>query len=226
MAIRFDVSSIPATTNVVKAELEVYTYDRWGTTTAVKNGRKNLYRITKAWDESKVTWRTPWSKQGGDFSSTAIGQSNTTSINVWEKFDVTNDIKQLVKNPSQNYGFMLVFPRNNYGAKMRSSEYTNTEYRPKLTVTYEKPTNIAQTQKLVKDQFVVKNVANEFKIYIPQNNENCNVALIDARGGVLSSFAAKSNRWHSVGMIPSSGVYFISIKTPHSTIVKKIGMVQ
>ncbi len=128
MVIKFDLSDIPEDAILEGAVLSLYVYkgyDSWD------NGLKTLHEITSSWDESSVTWNSKPSN-----NSSKIAECNSSSINVWEDYDVTGEVKDIVENSKDNYGFMLIYGDYYTGAHFRSSEYSSTEYRPKLTVTY------------------------------------------------------------------------------------------
>lgn len=132
MAIKFDLTNvdIPSGATVEKAEMSLYSYNRYGTESSTSNGRKDLFKITESWSESQITYRNLPST-----SSSAIASSNVSNIRVWEKFDVTDEIKAVVENNAANHGFMLKIPSYSKGVSMRSSEYTDETYRPKLVLT-------------------------------------------------------------------------------------------
>jgi len=128
VVIKFDLSDIPEDAIIEEAVLSLYVYkgyDSWD------NGLKTIHEITSSWDESSVTWNSKPSN-----NSSKIAECNSSSINVWEDYDVTGEVKDIVENSKDNYGFMLIYGDYYTGAYFRSSEYSSTEYRPKLTVTY------------------------------------------------------------------------------------------
>lgn len=56
---------------------------------------------------------------------------------MWEDFDVTDVIADIVENGADNYGFTLRQTSSNKGVRIRSSEYSTSTDGPKLTITYE-----------------------------------------------------------------------------------------
>ena len=100
------------------------------------NGAKSIYRITKTWQESNVTWNS----MNNGFANQAIANNNSSQTKKWEDFDVTSTIKGFLDNTYQNYGFLIKFPQNNQQAKSVkyiSSENNTQSNRPKLVITYE-----------------------------------------------------------------------------------------
>ncbi len=132
MAIKFDLSTIPENAVIKKATLSLYAYDRNVGTQYLNNGPKKLYQFTSSWEESDITYRNV-----PDISSTALASNNNSQLKKWEDFDVTDYVKGVIENGENNYGFLLRHSSSSYGVKYRSSEYSETEYRPKLAVTYE-----------------------------------------------------------------------------------------
>lgn len=91
-----------------------------------------MYKISQSWNESTIKWSNKPS-----YNNSAIASAGGTSINVWEAFDVTDEIGDVVENNAANNGFMLAFTSYNYGVIFRSSEHATTNQRPKLVVEYE-----------------------------------------------------------------------------------------
>ena len=100
------------------------------------NGAKSIYRITKTWQASNVTWNA----MNNGFANQAIATNNNSQTNKWEDFDVTLTIKGFLDNTYQNHGFLIKFPKNNQqkkSVKYISSENNTQQNRPKLVITYE-----------------------------------------------------------------------------------------
>lgn len=106
-----------------------YSYDKY-----IHNGRKNLLEIKADWDESNVTWAN---KPGG--ATDTIASSNIDTTKIWEDFDVTAVLSDVITNNRNHYGFYLQFPAYSKGVYMYSSEYAERSYRPKLTIECEFP---------------------------------------------------------------------------------------
>ena len=105
----------------------------------VGNGTKSIYRITKSWQESSVTYNSPWSSNGGDYNSSRIDQNTNSSTKVWEDFDVKSTIEGFLANTYSNYGFLIKFDSYSPSKTLDyiSSENSNQDNRPKLVITYE-----------------------------------------------------------------------------------------
>ncbi len=144
MAIKFDLSDIPQHATIKSATLSFYVYGHGiknHTGGAPRNTSKSVYRITANWRESNINWNNK-----PRFNSTAVASSNNSSISTWENYNVTTAIKDIIENGGNNYGFLLKFPSETgyKGARIRSSEYSTTTNRPKLTIVFENDTEAPQ----------------------------------------------------------------------------------
>ncbi|KYK22015.1 hypothetical protein AYK25_07575 [Thermoplasmatales archaeon SM1-50] len=130
--ISFNIFSIPSTATILSATLYMYYYNWSGTNPAGRN--LTLYLITSSWNEQYVYWNTQ--------PSYAIMYSSSSfvpnSVGQWMKWDVTNDIKNLVKERAY-YGWKIA-DENNWEKPnvpmtyFRTKEYGN--YIPYLEVSY------------------------------------------------------------------------------------------
>ncbi|MFC1476552.1 DNRLRE domain-containing protein [Fibrobacterota bacterium] len=134
---------IPDSINIAYATLSIFTFDEYITpgsmNPTVLGGIKEVYRITKGWDASSVTWHDPWDNDGCDFDEEIIASNTNDQKQVWEDFDVSELIEYYIDNPDSNYGFLVTFPDDptiDFGGVAYSSEYSDISKRPKLTVYY------------------------------------------------------------------------------------------
>lgn len=185
----------------------------YGTYEGGGNGPKSLFRVTKDWAESKVSWFDPWASEGGDYSGTAIAQSSASSLNTWETFTVTPVIKDIIENNARNNGFLFKFdsktPR--HGVCFRSSEYSQAEQRPKLTVTYEDP-NTA----IIPNRFVEADISGP-----------CEVTINNLQGRRIASYTLRNaDQLKQIKTSLSSGAHIINIRTPDRGSFGKIWIIQ
>ena len=124
VAIHFDLSGIPASASIQKAELTLFI--EGGDTDGLN---LTVQRALAAWTE--------------DISSAepAISTNDTIQVPISLapgkfKVDVTNLVKELVANPSQDFGFALQL--NDVGTRTFTSREGVTNQQPTLTVTYKK----------------------------------------------------------------------------------------
>jgi hypothetical protein len=189
---------------VKNATLSLYTYSVNSGTNTLKNGPKSLYLNTEDWNESTVNWSNK-----PDYASSTIATSNTSSTRVWEEFDVTEEIKDIIENGADNYGFTLRHTSYNYGVRMRSSDYTSDPtLTPKLEIEYDP---------------VVSVKPNKFKI---NPASIYNVKIVNIQGRQIASFETKNLDIDKVKKSLSSGVHIIHITTPNQKFSQKIRVVR
>lgn len=144
MIVKFDLSPIPSGANIGSATLSLYTF-KVATSCCSPFGpmaqcTKYLYTVTGDWAENTVTWDNK-----PTLSSNSITQCTNTDVPAWEEFDVTDAVKETFATPNTNNGFLFRCKETggDLGTTMRSSEASQQEYRPKLTITY-KNTGVIQ----------------------------------------------------------------------------------
>lgn len=195
MAYKINLTSIPAGAKITKAEMALYAYAvASGTSTTLKNGSKSIYKITAAWTESTIKWTGAPAA-----STTALASNSNSQVNVWETFDITSDVKNIIENGAANNGYLLRFPTYNYGVKYRSSEFATTPAnKPKLTVTYDPPMS-------VKPQYYKG---------IPKA-ESYNVTVTNVQGKEILTFVAKDIHQinQKVNALPS-GLHIVRVSIP------------
>jgi len=141
--ISFDLTSIPANSEVLAASLELATnYYR----TADRASQVRVYKVLRDWSEQSATWNVaaegvPWAMAGCDdvFSdrvATASFTTTVTAVNTWYMWDVTGLVREWVANPASNKGMILIGDGLAVEYRFWSSNLSTLEYRPKLTVTY------------------------------------------------------------------------------------------
>ncbi len=94
------------------------------------NCTKSLYEIKQEWDINTVTWVTQPEIDYGEL----ITECRNLEVNVWEDYNVRNQVRQYVQENKQNLGFMVIPNYDLGGGFLRSSEYDEVEFRPKLTL--------------------------------------------------------------------------------------------
>ena len=188
MAIKFDLSdvNIPADADITEAILSVYSYDDVG---YGDNGKKSIYSITADWSENTITWSNK-----PNYNSTAISSHTSSTTATWNDFEVTSVIEDIVQNNANNYGFYIIFPSRDYGVKMRSSEYSDVAYRPKLNITceFQNPTIVVQNGGEEWEQYTTQNIE-----WIDNITGNVKIELLD-NGTVFKTIATS---------VPSNGTY-------------------
>ncbi|MCH1627039.1 DNRLRE domain-containing protein [Fredinandcohnia quinoae] len=147
--LKFDLSSIPAATNILSSSLNL-SFSSTNNQSPVNIG---LYKMSRDWNENQASWNyaktspsTAWTSKGGDYVasnklSTVSGLTSPVSLEKdMKKWEVPIHIIQNWRDtPSTNYGFLLKSESENTNIykKFISSEHSADEkYKPLLTVTY------------------------------------------------------------------------------------------
>lgn len=139
--LRFDLSGVPKTANILSAELSVHVDYKTNEFTMPVS----LYKVVRPWNEMEATWQSaavgtlwglPGANSGSDRLTTSTASVVMASANAWYQFDVTNLAKNWVATPADNKGVIL---KAGTGASvayvLRSSEYMSAPaFRPKLTI--------------------------------------------------------------------------------------------
>jgi hypothetical protein len=111
-AIKFDLSSIPAGSNIVSASLDV---DIPSLNKTVGSGVVNVHRLTTDFTEGtqcasagSPNWTTPWTTAGGDYNSTVYGTISflNNEYNV-KTVALTSLVQYWVNNSALNYGLLM-----------------------------------------------------------------------------------------------------------------------
>lgn len=156
MAIKFDLSSVPATSTINSAKLEIYQEDRNELTGPLNDTKIVAYQIKRSWNGENVTWDNydtdkKWDVNGGDIyldkNYSDSVRVNKTQKTGWISFEMKNAVADQVKNSDQNYGIMLTIPGGPKDSVetmgetldqllILASSYASEANRPKLTVKY------------------------------------------------------------------------------------------
>ncbi|AJY73854.1 DNRLRE domain-containing protein [Paenibacillus beijingensis] len=138
---QFDLTSIPINSVINNASMELYIFS--GYTDNSHTG--NVYRVTSAWDET--TTQVP-SYDSTNSVPTVTGYLGTVlnSVNKpgWWVTNITSIVQQWA-NGTPNYGVMVRTGALQSAKIIRTHEYTDSAYRPKLTVTYNSPPIVSPT---------------------------------------------------------------------------------
>jgi len=97
--IKFDLSQYQGK-QIAYARLKIYVSG--GSNYA--NAIIEVHRILSDWNESEVTYNTL-----PNYLNETVSNVTISGINQWYEFDLTNDIQYLIDNPSENYGWILIW---------------------------------------------------------------------------------------------------------------------
>jgi hypothetical protein len=98
-----------------------------------------LYLITSQWDETSVTWNSPWTNVGGDFDNSHAYASFIPDQSDCMLIIELTDLVQEWVNGTPNYGFLLYSTGPNHILRYASKENSAADQHPKLDVKYIEP---------------------------------------------------------------------------------------
>lgn len=136
--IKFDFSRIPVDARIDSVRLSLYSYN------SISNGSHStrsgsnlclLQKVVSEWDEELVTWNN----QPQTTSQNQVVLSQTQNeVQHYIDIDVTQLLKDMIKDPSTNYGFMLKLETEEYYRRMLfgSSDNNDPSLHPKLVIYY------------------------------------------------------------------------------------------
>ncbi len=130
--LRFDLSGLPAETQIDSATLRLYVNGAGGDTPV------NVHRATAAWAEASVTYQN-FNQQ---FDATIEGAFLPGSPNALKSVSLTGLVTAWFTGAQPNYGVLLEASGNKKTIFI-SSENPNTQYQPSLEVCYTLPTEDA-----------------------------------------------------------------------------------
>ncbi len=134
IVMHFDLSAVPAGATVVDARL--WLYERPSKADPIVC---TFHALNASFDDTTVSWRSPWGKPGGDFSVESFLNVTIDGANGWHDFDMTRLVDLWTRGAIANHGFIIV-PRNEDfdGSKnFVDGDVTNKpEERPKLVLNY------------------------------------------------------------------------------------------
>jgi len=109
--INWDLSPVPKNVKIFSANLVIHLKKKvCAGGNCLAEDELDIFRLTSAWDESKVTWisrlaGTSWKTLGSDFDSALVASKHVNSIGNYE-FEVTDLVQEWVDGTSPSYGLM------------------------------------------------------------------------------------------------------------------------
>ncbi|MBD3252206.1 DNRLRE domain-containing protein, partial [Candidatus Pacearchaeota archaeon] len=128
-------NQVPENSTILGANITLEVYDTGNQVT--------VYEVLENWTESEATYNnrlsgTQWGS-GGCSAPPSRSASSEDSFTAGSEgsytFDIINAMKRWVNGTSYNYGVVLDMPTSN-GISINSSEYSNQQVRPKLSVQF------------------------------------------------------------------------------------------
>lgn len=135
---QFDLSAIPAGAKIKSATLSLHSWQSFDSNVPI-----DAHQITKAWNETEVSWdnRTSteaWDTPAGDFAPEVI---DTTLVgpttNIRYDWQLKSVVEKWVNGSQSNYGVLLRTTAPNIaGERFYTSDEPNADKHPKLTIIY------------------------------------------------------------------------------------------
>jgi len=135
--ISFNLSPIPATAIVISARLSLFCNNNSGIYQLQYGDNESyLLKVTQPWDENLVTWIN---QPGYTFENAVLLTASTYTNQDYPDIDVTAPVRDMVADPSSNYGWLLRLTTEELYRSMvfASSDNPVVEWRPTLTVIYQ-----------------------------------------------------------------------------------------
>lgn len=201
--VQFNFSAIPANAVITSALLDLYadnpTTTFVGNPSTPMNGTNNasyIKRVTQAWTENGVTWNNQPSVTSTN--QVTLPTSTTATQNY-----IGVGITQLAQDMLTlgNYGFMIepVSSTPSNSMVFRSSDYTDSTYRPTLNICYSIGTAIPKVTESNIEATVFPNPFNDnFTILLKNNTEEIDVTVHNVMGQLFfkKKFDAQQNEIH------------------------------
>ncbi|SFT04974.1 DNRLRE domain-containing protein [Marininema halotolerans] len=142
--LNFDLAGIPKDAKVLDAEMELWAWYMYQSDPKDPMGTYQLHALNKSFTETSANWKSPWSKDGGDYDSDVIDEEvHITNDPRWRDFDVTTTVGDWVNGNKAANGFLLAQKKEaNVSERVLflSSEARERTLRPRLEVIYTTPT--------------------------------------------------------------------------------------
>lgn len=168
--IEFDLGIIAKKTKILSAKLSLYSHQSPSNGSHSTLGGSNscyLQKITSEWNEATITWNNQPTASNKNIVILPYSQN---SIQHYLNIDITEMVQDMVDNPAENFGFMLMLEKEERYRKMlfASSDHQDTNLHPSLTIIYEnKPddTNLNE-----KNDFISSDVKSDLIMKSPNGN--------------------------------------------------------
>lgn len=163
---------------------------------------------------------------GGDYNTDPIATANLVEEDQWEEYDITEAMKEIIKNQDTFYGFLLKPYLGNTGRRYYSSD-SDEENRPKLTIKYEVVNNIVVNSSKMKMQgILIKNAGNDLKVFVPFDQAFA-MTVSDLRGRQVFNVNGSRKSWYTLPTQQmSQGVHVITISAGQQTAFSKFTLMK
>lgn len=216
--IDFDLTTIPAHSEITEAKLYLYQNPASGNGPHSGNNASVLQRITSTWSEQTVTWATAPSVTA--FNQVQIPQSSSSTENYI--LNVKELIQDYVNDPVNSFGFMISLVNETYYRRLTfaSSDSPDCALRPKLEVTYKSPS--LGTNEILQDRSINIFPNPSSGVINIETLQNAKYIVTDINGrSILSgSLIRDIDNTLDVSFL-NEGIYLMHIELDDKIIIKK-----
>ncbi len=221
--ISFDLSEIPDSLEIQKAELSLYFNDTDPFESFDEHHGINpirMYRVTEPWEESELNWNNQPEIDIDNFITLPPSSSTTQD---YLNIDVTDLFIELDGSPKEQYGMLIrmVDEQDFYRSVLfASSNHQNPAKRPKLTLTLNEVVPPVEPCDL--DEIIVFPNPTSGNVTIKENSSDCEflrVAVFNNLGQLIIKQQVKDlSEIH----IPIAGSFFIRVSKGNDHVVRPV----
>lgn len=214
---QFDLTSIPAGSTVINAELSLYNDP--GNNIVLTNGQHSnstasntsyISRVLGAWDEYTLTWNNQPSYTTID--QVTLPQSTSPNQD-YLNINVTDMVQQMVDLPAQNHGFILRLANEiHYCALIfASSDNPDPSNHPKLEITYSPfvGINVHNDTRPVINMHPNPSADGKIRILREDYLEFEHIRIIDLAGQQLDPLISMGTEYVTLNIDAPAGMYVV-----------------
>lgn len=239
---RFNLAFIPSNATISEARLSLYgnpsPASGPGHSTLSGSNACWLRRVISPWNDTFVTWS---SQPSITTANQVTLPASTSSMQDYPNIDVTNMVREMVANPSANYGMVIMLQTEVHYRSMNfaSSDCSDSTKWPKLLITYT-PVGITPISSELPDDFrLYQNYPNPFnpstkiRFDIPskQNGVSSILKVFDILGNEIATLIDEPMQqgtyevqWNASNY--SSGIYYYRLVTGKYADTKRMTVVK
>lgn len=231
--LQFDLSNIPSTATITNVILELRANRQ-------KRGPHtvNVHRLTADWGEGSsnasgqegsgasaasndATWihtfnsTGTWNTAGGDFAATSSANASVNSSNALINFSgnqLTADVQDWIDGTNSNFGWILIGDESSNASAKRfaSKDNGNSANHPRLIITYNNSTSIAEAEKREKLVLYPNPALDQLKLKGDLNQYNKQLRILNMKGKLVMQQSI--NQAGEVNLTElASGSYFLEL---------------
>ncbi len=232
---KFNLTEIPSGSVITGAYLSLYANPTPCSDPHTGVNKSYIRKVTSPWDQNTVTWETQ-----PDFSTVNQAELHESTFpgEDYLNIDVTEMVRDMVANPSANYGFVIMnrFENIYRSINFASSECAYIDKRPKLDINFTRVGIEPTSTELPVEFNLSQNFPNPFnpvttiKFDLPALAFT-KLKIIDGSGREISTLVNENLNKGSFqvkwdGSNYSSGAYFIRLESGNNIITKKMMLVK